>query len=88
VVSKSGHLNSQTGDPSPIWLFFFLFSLVYEKKWIGFSLGVCTWMLAYLNYKNDNSYPSMWCWFANSSMIYYAIYLLMYLPFLDKMAIC
>ena len=88
VVSDSGHLNWQTGDPSPIWLFFFLFSIVYEKKWVGLIFAVCTWILAYLNYKNENSYGSMWCWLANSSMIYYAFYLLIYLPFLDKWTIC
>ena len=92
VVSESGHLKWNFFDPNPVgwtfWLFFFLFGIVYEKKWVGLIFGVSTLIIAFLNYKNDDVIGSMWCWFVNSSMIYYAIYLLMYLPFLDKMSIC
>ena len=92
VVSDSGHLKWNFFNASPIvwifWLFFFLFSIVYEKLWVGLIFGVVTLLVAYLNYKNDNSIWSMWCWLANLIMIYYAIYLLIYLPFLDKRTIC
>jgi len=95
TVSKNGHLQWNFFHfPSMdwiiwfIWLFFFLFSFVYEQKWIGISFGLITLLISYINYKNDNSMASMWCWLVNSVMIYYAFYLLLYLPFIEKMDIC
>ena len=91
-VSEGGHLkwNFLTFTPMNwiIWLFFFLFSLVYEKKWLGVIFGLITFIIAVINYKNDNTIGSMWCWSVNAMMIYYAIYLLIYLPFLEKMEFC
>ena len=63
-----------------LWLFFFLFSLFYEKNYVGLMIGIGTFLVTLYNYSNDNSTGSMWCWVANSIMIYYAIYLLFYLP--------
>jgi hypothetical protein len=92
VKSESGHLRWNFLYSNPliwiIWLFFFLFSFVYEKKWFGLIFGLTTLLIAFLNYKNDNTMWSMWCWSVNSIMIYYAIYLLLYLPFLEKRSIC
>ena len=91
-ISESGHLKWFMFGATPImwvgWQFFFLFSLVYEKKWFGLIFGVVSLFIAFLNYKNDNTVWSMWCWGANSVMIYYAAYLLIYLPFLEKNSIC
>jgi len=92
VISESGHLRWNFFGTNPmiwiVWLFFFLFSLIYEKKihWVLF--GLITLFIAFINYKNDNSIWSMWCWGVNSVMIYYAAYLLIYLPFLEKNSIC
>lgn len=66
-----------------IWLFFLLFSLVYEQKWFAVIFGLVALLVAYINYKNDGSVRSIWCWGVNAAMIYYAGYLLLYLPFLD-----
>jgi len=92
VVSKGGHLVWNFFENPPIvsfiWLFFFLFSLIYEKKWIGILFSTITLLLAYYNYKNDNSMWSLWCWMVNSAMIYYAVYLLIFLPFFEKGNIC
>jgi hypothetical protein len=91
-VSKNGHLKWVFFYVSPIiwisWLFFFLFSFVYEKNWFGLIFGLTTLLIASINYKNDNTIWSMWCWSVNSIMIYYAIYLLLYLPFLERLEIC
>lgn len=87
-VSKKGHLNWLFFNQHPVifivWLFFFLFSLVYEKKWSGFLFGFLSLCVFYYNYANDQTMGSMWCWIVNSVMIYYAAYLLIYLPFCDK----
>jgi hypothetical protein len=65
-----------------IWLFFFLFSFFYKDYWWIFAIS--TLLLSYYNYLNDNSFNSMWCWLANTSMIFWAGYLLFYLPFIQK----
>jgi len=92
TISENGHLRWNFFDISPIiwivWLFFFLFSFVYEKHWYGIIFSLVTLLITVINYKNDNTVGSMWCWAVNSIMIYYAIYLLIYLPFLEKMNIC
>ena len=96
VVSESGHLRWKFFEvPNSIWfiwLFFFLFSFgyryVYEQKWAAFLFGMITLLISFVNYNQDNTVPSMWCWTVNSVMIYLAIYLLIYLPFLEKMKVC
>lgn len=92
IVSEKGHLRWLFFNKSPvifiIWLFFFLFSLVYEKKWSGFLFGFLSLCIVYYNYANDQTMGSMWCWVVNSVMIYYAAYLLIYLPFCDKKGLC
>jgi len=92
IVSEKGHLRWKFFETTPliwfVWLFFFLFSFIYEKKYFGIIFGLATLLIAFINYKNDRTIWSMWCWSVNSIMIYYAFYLLMYLPFLEKMSIC
>jgi hypothetical protein len=87
-VSKKGHLNWLFINKNPVifivWLFFFLFSLVYERKWSGFLFGFLSLCVFYYNYAKEHTFGSMWCWIVNSIMIYYAAYLLIYLPFCDK----
>ena len=43
VISESGHLRWKFFEVSPIiwsiWLFFFLFTFIYEKKWFGLIFG-------------------------------------------------
>ena len=79
VISESGHLRWNFFYLNPIiligWFFFFLFSFVYEKKWLGLVFGLSTLIIAFLNYTKDQTVWSMWCWSVNSIMIYYAFYL-------------
>ena len=70
------------------WLFFFLFSFFYNKSYYAFLFGIITLMIITYNYNKDQSVGSMWCWVVNSVMIYYAFYLLIYLPFLEKNKLC
>lgn len=96
VISESGHLRWKFVKFSDfiwvVWLFFFFFSfgygVVFEKKWTMFLFGIITLLISFINYNQDNTVAGMWCWTINSMMIYYAIYLLIYLPFLEKMKIC
>jgi len=92
VISQDGHLRWIFVQASPIifflWLFFFLFSIFYDKKWTFLIFAVTSLLSAYINYKNDHSVGSMWCWSVNLFAIYYVFYLLIYLPFLEKQNIC
>ena len=65
-----------------IWLFFFLFPLFYERFTFALIFGLLTLMLTIYNFYKDNTIASMWCWIVNTVMIYYAAYLLLYLPFI------
>jgi len=85
-LSKQNHL-LWFEDTNYIWLlwgFFFLFGFFYEKFWVGIYTGIITLLLSIYNYYNDKTYASMWCWIANGVMVYYACYLLFYLPFVLK----
>lgn len=66
------------------WFFFFLFPLFYQKHNLGLMFGLLTLMIVSYNYINDGSVGSIWCWIVNSIMIYYASYLLFYLPYFSK----
>ena len=71
-----------------VWLFFFLFRFVYDRRWDGLIFTLVTLLVVFLNYRDFGSIGSMWCWIANSVMIYLAFYLLIYLPFQEKSKLC
>jgi hypothetical protein len=78
------HENKFTKIIGLAWIFFFLFPLFYQKHQLGFLFGILTLIMMSYNYMNNNTLESMWCWIVNFIMIYYAGYLLFYLPFMKK----
>jgi len=84
-ISNQGHLVWLFFDTNILlflgWLFFFLFSFFYTRNMNGLIFGIVLFLISYYNYYNDKTIGSMWCWFVNLIMIYYAGYLLFYLPF-------
>jgi hypothetical protein len=92
VVSKKGHLNWKFFVINPftflLWLFFLLFVFFYEKIWFGIIFGLVGLLIIAINFSNDGTVGSIWCWSINIIMIYYAFYLLLYLPFLEKKMFC
>lgn len=62
-----------------IWLFFFLISFLINKMYIG--LGVALFLCAITYYNSSETGSSLWCWTANFTLIFYAMYLLLYMPF-------
>lgn len=68
-----------------IWTFFFLFPLFYEKYYWGFCFGLMTFLVCLFLYNKYHTVESMWCWIVNSIFLYYAFYLLLYLPFLSRL---
>lgn len=94
VVTKFGHLRwVMIGEYNNtiifnilwfIWLFFFLFGPIYEKMWVAVTISIILLLISFVNYVNDKSFSSMWCWGVNSIMFYYAFILIFYLPFITK----
>ena len=87
-VSTKGHLEWLFFDTNMLlffgWLFFFLFSFFYRREFGVIMFGIVLFCLSCYNYYKDKTIGSMWCWVVNSIMIYYAVYLLLYLPFCEK----
>ena len=87
-ISTRGHLVWLFFDTNMLlffgWLFFFLFSFIYTQNLYGLLFGMILFLISYYNYYNDKTIGSMWCWIVNSCMIYFACYLLLYLPFCES----
>ena len=53
VISKSGHLDWKFFGTTQIswitWLFFFLFSIIYEKRWFGIIFDIGTLIITFAN---------------------------------------
>jgi hypothetical protein len=64
-----------------LWLICFLFPLFYAGKRVGALFGLITLLVVAYHYLVDGTVASIWCWVINSVMLYYAVYLLFYLPF-------
>jgi len=89
TVSPGGNLKWNIPMPDFAawgWLIVFLFSFIYEQKWFFVLFLITT--LAIFIYKEINTSGSMWCWVFNSISIYFAAYLLFYLPFYENKKVC
>lgn len=90
-ISNKGHLAWLFFDTNILlffaWLLFFLFSFFYTRRIHGLIFGLVLFFISYYNYREDKTIGSMWCWIVNSIMLFYAFYLLLYLPFCEK-ALC
>ena len=64
-----------------VWLFFLLFSFVMNKQYVAIAVAL---FLFCITYNGKGTGGSLWCWTINFSMIFYAIYLLIYLPLKEK----
>lgn len=89
LISPCGHLIWPPGNnyyilPLAVWVFFLLFSLFYEGKFLYILFGLVTLILMLYKYYEDKTTNSMWCWVINSLSLYLAFYLLFYLPFYEK----
>ena len=91
-VNKNGYLVWNFFKTSPVlwvvWLFFFLFSFAYNRLWSFVAFGLITLAITFLNFKKNNGIGSMWCWLVNSSMIWAAFYIVIFLPYQEKGKIC
>ena len=84
VLYKNNILDSLLGV---LWIMIFLFPLFYIGEFFGLLFGSLTLMVIVYNYYKDDSVGSMWCWIVNSIMLYYASYLLLWLPLFTPLKI-
>ena len=87
-VSKVGHLKwdwvDLTGNKRILliaWLFFLFFSIFYNKYYLVLVYTVALLIISLYSYLKDGSFGSLWCWSINSLMLFYAIKLLVFLPY-------
>lgn len=80
-----------------VWAIFFFTPFFYNafqdlsftNHWIYILLfAVMSFIYFFTSFSNYGSSSSIWCWFANSIFIFYAFKLLIYLPFIEKNALC
>jgi len=91
TVSKNGHLKwnwfNLTGYRQILfvfWLFFLFFSLFINKHYLGLTYTIILLIITLYSYSNSGSFGSLWCWSINSLMIFYAIKLLVILPYKEN----
>jgi len=70
------------------YLFFLLFSFVYNQYIIGYVFMITILLIVFYNYIQDNSFGSLWCWAININMFFYAFLILIYLPFCENKTSC
>ena len=91
-LTKDGHLNwfgyadnYVINAWAIIWAFFFFFGLLYSNSIMFTVFAAITITLCLYNWYNNYSWGTLWCWIANLIALYYAAYLLIYLPLCEKM---
>jgi hypothetical protein len=84
TTSQNGHLK-WTWVPIHyylyfIWMFFLMFSFIVNHHYTAIGVALFLFAITYLTSTSGTS-GSLWCWTINFSMIFYALYLLLYMPF-------
>lgn len=65
-----------------VWLFFLLFSFIVNRHYFAIAIAL---FLFTITYNTKGTGGSLWCWSINFTMIFYAVYLLIYLPLKEKL---
>ena len=88
-VAKNGHLkwdwinkdHTYIGIGYLFYLFFLFYPLVREKLYFSSLLAFILLLISFYTFYKDGTADSMWCWSVNLIMLYFAVKLLIYLPF-------
>ena len=71
-----------------IWLAFLSFALVYNGYIEAVLIALVLLVISYYSYSVHRTAGSLWCWSINLSMLAYAVYLLVILPFREHGVFC
>jgi len=89
-VSKTGHLKWDwiNLDGYKIilfifWLFFLFFSLAINKHYLGLLYTILLLIITLYFYTKSGTFGSLWCWSINSLMLFYAVKLLVIMPYTE-----
>jgi hypothetical protein len=63
-----------------IWLFFLMFSFFMNRYYTAMGVALFLFAITFFT-SSSGTGGSLWCWTINFSMIFYAMYLLLYMPF-------
>jgi len=63
-----------------IWLFFLMFSFIVNHHYTAIGISLLFFAITALAAPSGTG-GSLWCWTINFSMIFYAMYLLLFMPF-------
>ena len=66
------------------YTFFLCFPVFIRKYYLFFFMILITLLVSLYYYSKDSTTGSMWCWIANIISLYYALVLLIYVPFIMK----
>lgn len=83
-ISKKGHLEWNWPNMSVLGIMYILFLFYPMIVSQHYGISIATFgllMLSIYSYGEDNSYKSMWCWYANIFMLLFAFKLVIYLPY-------
>ena len=91
VVAENGHLSWEWLRVVGVERIFLVIGLLFYA--IPFAntnaiLGALLFILAYLFYKKDNTYGSMWCWLINVLLLKTVIDILLVQPFYEYNGLC
>ena len=95
TVADNGHLqwNWLPGKGFDVifmfaWMFFFVYKLYYIRDYFFLVSLLFIIFMIYLYYLKSNTWGSMWCWAANTVMIYLIIEILLIQPFIEYGSLC
>ena len=87
-LSQNGHMkwhwsisNNKITIPVIFYLYFLLYSIFVNKHYFLITYSLFLLLSLYYLYRRDESVNSLWCWAVNTLMLYFAIKLLIVLPF-------
>jgi hypothetical protein len=86
-VAENGHLKWNWIDKNNLhigyifYLFFLFYPLFREKLYFSSLLAFVLLLITFYTFFKDGTADSMWCWSVNLIMLYFAVKLLIFLPF-------
>ena len=63
------------------WIVFLFIGPIYSGLWVEVSLALVLGMITFIRYQLPETRGSVWCWFVNILLVYYAWLILFWYPF-------
>ena len=63
------------------WFVFLFIGPIYAELWVEIALALVLGMITFIRYQLPETRGSVWCWFVNILLVYYAWLILFWYPF-------